>query len=101
MNWTERFDDGAWQPLQDKDVVVFLAAGTQYLAIDATERNMAGLAAVARMISPELEDRARHLARQTEETQAARRPRPSSGLARQWSTRRWPPLRSEARIRCR
>ena len=59
MNWTERFADGAWQPLRDKDVVVFLQAGAQYIAIEATERNMAGLAAIARLISPEVDDRAR------------------------------------------
>jgi hypothetical protein len=27
MNWTERFDGGAWQSLRDKDVIVFLQAG--------------------------------------------------------------------------
>jgi hypothetical protein len=49
MNWTERFDDGAWQPLRDREVIVFLQAGVQYIAIEATERNMAGMAAVARL----------------------------------------------------
>ena len=68
MNWTERFDGGAWQPLRDKDVVVFLQAGAQYIAIQATERNMAGMAAIARLISPGVEDRARQLARLMEET---------------------------------
>jgi hypothetical protein len=68
MNWTERFDCGAWQPLRDKDVVVFLQAGAQYIAIEATERNMAGMAAIARLISPEAGDRARQLARLMEET---------------------------------
>ena len=68
MNWTERFADGAWQPLRDKDVVVFLQAGAQYIAIEATERNMAGLAAIARLISPEVDDRAWQLARLMEET---------------------------------
>ena len=68
MNWTERFADGAWQPLRDKDVAVFLQAGAQYIAIEAMERNMAGLAAIARLISPEVDDRARQLARLMEET---------------------------------
>jgi hypothetical protein len=68
MNWTERFDGGAWQPLQDREVIVFLQAGVQYIAIEATERNMAGLAAIARLISPEVEDRARQLSRLMEET---------------------------------
>jgi len=72
MNWTERFDGGAWQPLRDKDVVVFLQARAEYIAIEATERNMAGLAAVARLISPEAGDRARRLGRLMEETRADR-----------------------------
>jgi hypothetical protein len=68
MNWTERFADGAWQPLRDREVIVFLQAGVQYIAIEATERNMAGLAAIARLISAEVEDRTRQLARLMEET---------------------------------
>jgi hypothetical protein len=40
----------------------------QYIAIEATDRNMAGLAAVARLISPEVEDRVRQLSRLMEET---------------------------------
>jgi len=64
--------DRPWQPLRDKDVVVFLQAGAEYIAIEATERNMAGMAAIARLISPEVEDRARQLGRLTEETRAAR-----------------------------
>ena len=68
MNWTERFADGAWQPLRDGEVIVFLQAGVQSIAIEATERNMAGMAAVARLISPEVEDRARQLTRLMEET---------------------------------
>jgi hypothetical protein len=71
MNWTERFDGGAWQPLRGKDVIVFLQAGMEYIAIEATDRNMAGLAAVARLISPDVEDRVRQLARLIEETRAA------------------------------
>ena len=39
-----------------------------YIAIEATERNMAGLAAIARLISPEVEDRVRQLSRLMEET---------------------------------
>ena len=72
MNWTERFTDGAWQPLWDRDVIVFLQAGVGYIAIEATERNMAGLAAVDRLISPEVGDRARQLARLMQETRDAR-----------------------------
>lgn len=68
MNWTEYFADGAWQPLRDKEVIVFLQAGVQYIAIEATERNMAGMAAVARLISLEVEDRVRQLSRLMEET---------------------------------
>ena len=68
MNWTERFADGAWQPLQDKEVIVFLQAGFDYIAIEATERNMRGMAAIARLISPEVEDRVRQLSRLMEET---------------------------------
>ncbi len=68
MNWTERFDDGAWQPLRDRGVIVFPQAGVQHIAIEATERNMAGLATIARLISPEVEGRTRQLARLMEET---------------------------------
>lgn len=68
MNWTERFADGAWQPLRDKDVIVFLHAGAQYIAIKATEQNMAGMAAIARLMSPEAENLARQLAQLMEET---------------------------------
>jgi hypothetical protein len=68
MNWIEYFADGAWQPLRDREVIVFLQAGVQYIAIEATDRNMAGLAAIARLISPEVEDRVRQLARLMEET---------------------------------
>ena len=68
MNWIEYFADGTWQPLRDREVIVFLQAGVQYIAIEATDRNMAGLAAIARLISPEVEDRVRQLARLMEET---------------------------------
>ena len=47
MNWAERFEDGTWQLLRGKDVIVFLQAGTEYIAVEATDRNMAG-PAVAR-----------------------------------------------------
>ena len=47
MNWAERFEDGMWQLLRGKDVIVFLQAGTEYIAVEATDRNMAG-PAVAR-----------------------------------------------------
>jgi hypothetical protein len=63
MNWTERFADGAWQPLRDKDVIVFLQARMDYIAIEATERNMADLAAAARLM---------------EETRVARQARPAA-----------------------
>jgi hypothetical protein len=72
MNWAERFDGGAWQPPRGKDVIVFLQAGMEYIAIEATDRDMAGLAAVARLISPDVEDRVRHLGRLVEETRDAR-----------------------------
>jgi hypothetical protein len=70
MNWIEYFTEGAWQPLRDREVIVFLQAGVQYIAIEATERNMAGLAAVARLISPEVEDLVQQLSRLMEETRS-------------------------------
>jgi len=70
MNWVEYFADGAWQPPQDKKVIVFLHAGAQYIAIEATERNMAGMAAVARLLSPQVEDRVRELIRLLKETRS-------------------------------
>ena len=72
MSWAERFAGGAWQPLRGEVVVVFLQAGMDYIAIEATDRNMAGLAAVARLISLDVEDRARQLARLMEETRGTR-----------------------------
>ena len=72
MNWIEYFADGAWQPLRDREVIVFLQAGVPYIAIEATERNMAGLAAIARLISPEVDDRLRQVQRLLWETRAAR-----------------------------
>ena len=47
MNRAERFEDGTWQLLRGKHVIVFLQAGTEYIAVEATDRNMAG-PAVAR-----------------------------------------------------
>jgi hypothetical protein len=67
-NWIEYLADGAWQPPRDREVIVFLQAGVQYIAIEATDWNMAGLAAIARLISPEVEDRVRQLSRLMEET---------------------------------
>jgi hypothetical protein len=55
--WPERFDGGAWQPLRDRDVTVFLQVGMEYIPVNATDQNMAGLAAVARLISPSVSDR--------------------------------------------
>jgi hypothetical protein len=72
VNWAERFEDGMWQPVRDKDVVVFPEVGTDYVPVDATERNMAGLAAVARLISPEVEDRLRQVRQLLRETRDAR-----------------------------
>jgi hypothetical protein len=77
MNWIEYFADGAWQPLRDREVIVFLQAGVQYIAIEATERNMAGMAAVARLLSPEVEDRVQQLTRLMEETRT-RQDRPAA-----------------------
>jgi hypothetical protein len=72
MNGAERFTDGAWQPPRDKDVVVFLQAGTDYIPVDATERNMAGLAAIARLVSPGVDDRLRQVRQLLWETRDAR-----------------------------
>jgi hypothetical protein len=49
----------------------------QYIAIEATERNMAGMAPVARLLSPEVEDRVRQLTRLMEETRG-RQARPAA-----------------------
>lgn len=54
MNWTERFEDGAWKPFRAENAVVFLQVAMDYIAVDATDRNMAGLATVARLISRQL-----------------------------------------------
>jgi hypothetical protein len=76
VNWAERFDGGAWQPLRDRDVTVFLQAGMDYIPVDATDRNMAGLAAVARLISPGVSDGVRHVEQLLEESRDARRASP-------------------------
>ena len=68
LGWTERFADGAWQPPRDKDLAVFLQSGTEAITFEATERNMAGLASIAKVISPEVEDGAWQLARIVEAT---------------------------------
>jgi hypothetical protein len=72
MNWAERFEGGTWQPFRGDDVVVFFQAGTDYIPVDATERNLAGLAAIARLISPDVEDRLRQVQRLLWETRDAR-----------------------------
>jgi hypothetical protein len=61
--WAERFSDGAWQPHRKEDVKVLFLAGMEYTLVDATDRNMAGLAAIARLIAPDAEDRVRQVAR--------------------------------------
>jgi len=78
MNWAERFMDGAWQPFRDDDVAVFLQVGTDYIAVDATGPNMAGLAAIARLISPDVEDRLRQARRLLRETSQARQADPAA-----------------------
>ena len=72
MNWAERFEDGRWQPPGDKDVVIFLQAGTDYIPVETTGRAMAGLAAIARLISPDVDDRLRQVQRLLWETRATR-----------------------------
>ena len=72
MNWVERFDGGAWQPLRAEDVTVFLQVGMDYIPVDATDRNMAGLAAVARLISPDVSDRVGQVEQLLKETRDAR-----------------------------
>jgi hypothetical protein len=72
MNWAERFDGGAWQRLRDRDVTVFPQVGMDYIPVDATDRNMAGLAAVARLISPGVSDRVGQVEQLLKETRGAR-----------------------------
>lgn len=75
MNWVERFDDGAWQPLRAGDVTVFLQVGMDYIPVDATDRNMAGLAAIARLISPGVSDRVGQVEQLLKETRDIRQAR--------------------------
>ena len=63
MTWAERFAGGAWQPWRGEDVIVFVQAGTGYLAIEATDPNMARLAAIAWLISPDAGGQAGQLTR--------------------------------------
>lgn len=79
MNWAERFADGAWQPPHDKDAVVFLQVGMDYIPVDVTDRNMAGLAAIARLISPDVGDRLRQVLQLLGETRDARQVGPPAG----------------------
>ncbi len=72
MNWVERFDGGAWQPLRAEDVTVFLQVGMDYIPVDATDRNVAGLAPVARLISPGVSDRVGQVEQLLKETRDAR-----------------------------
>jgi hypothetical protein len=72
LKWTSRFTDGAWQPPRPADLTVFLQHGLKFIAFEATENNRDGLAAIAGLISPELEARARQLARLAEATLATR-----------------------------
>lgn len=78
LAWTERFENGAWQPPQARDLTVYLGYGIDTaIAFDATERNLAGLEAIARLISPEAGEVARqagHLAA------VALGPRPAAAL---------------------
>ena len=72
LNWAERFEDGRWQPPRDEDVIVFLQAGTDYIPVEATDRNLAGLAAIARLISPGVDERLRQVLQLLSETRDAR-----------------------------
>jgi hypothetical protein len=54
LSWTERFEDGAWHPPQSRDLIVYLGYGIDAaIAFEATGRNLAGLEAIARLISAE------------------------------------------------
>ena len=76
INWAERFAYGAWQPPRGEDVTVFLQVGTDYIPIDATDRNMAGLAAIVRLISPDVDVRVRQIGRLLKETHDTRQAGP-------------------------
>ena len=68
LAWNERFEDGAWQPSQARDITVYLGYGTVAIAFEATEGNLAGLNAIARLISPEAGDVALQAGRLAEAT---------------------------------
>jgi hypothetical protein len=72
LNWAERYEDGKWQPPRDEDVIVFSQVGTDYIPVEATDRNMAGLAAIARLISPGADERLRQVLQLLWETRDAR-----------------------------
>jgi hypothetical protein len=57
-----------WQPPQARDLTVFFQSGTVAITFEATEHNIAGLTAIARLISTEVEERAWQLTRQVEAT---------------------------------
>jgi hypothetical protein len=76
VNWVERFADGEWQPPRGEDVTVFLQVGMDYIPVDATDRNMAGLAAIARLISPDVDDRVRQIGQLLKETHDTRQAGP-------------------------
>lgn len=59
-------------PARDEDVTVFLQVGMDYIPVDATDRNLAGLAAVARLISPGVSDRVEQVAQLLKKTRDAR-----------------------------
>ena len=74
LAWTERFENGAWQPPRARNLTVYLGYGIDAaIAFEATEGNLAGLDAIARLISPEAGEVARQAGRLAEET-LGRRP---------------------------
>lgn len=69
LAWTERFEDRAWQPPRARDLIVYLGYGIDAaIAFAATERNLGGLEAIGRLISPEAGDVARQARRLAEAT---------------------------------
>jgi hypothetical protein len=73
MTWAERFEAGRWLPPREADVVVFLQVGSDCISADATSPNMAGLAAIAQLVSPDVSDRVGQVEQLLRETRAARR----------------------------
>jgi hypothetical protein len=57
--------------LRAEDVTVFLQVGMDYIPVDATDRNMTGLAAIARLISPDVSDRVGQLLKETRDARQA------------------------------